>query len=68
MSPRGGYRPGAGRKPAGDPRSAHLHVRVSGEKLAAWREAAARAGVGMTEWVEAALDRAAALEQEKEQP
>ncbi len=60
MSPRGGSRPGAGRKATGDKRGTHLHVRVSEEKLMAWKEAAARSGVGLTEWVERTLDAAAA--------
>lgn len=56
---RGGKRPGAGRKPLGDARDANLNVRVSRAKLEAWQQAAARAGVKMTDWVETALDNEA---------
>lgn len=54
---RGGKRPGAGRKPAGEPRTVHLGgVRLPPSKLAAYHEAAERAGETLTAWVETALD------------
>lgn len=59
MSPRGGKREGAGRKPAGDAATDHLHIRVSPERMAAYREAAARSGLSLTEWVQHRLDKAA---------
>lgn len=54
---RGGKRAGAGRKSTGA--TDHLHIRVSPERLAAYREAAARAGVPLSEWVQVHLDKAA---------
>lgn len=58
---RGGARLGAGRKPLGDKRTASLAgVRLPPAKLEAYQQAAARAGVTLTEWVEANLDMAAA--------
>lgn len=57
---RGGKRPGAGRKPIGDPRDAQLYIRCKRANLEAWKEAAAVAGVSLTDWVETALDDAAA--------
>lgn len=56
MSPRGGHRPGAGRKAQGDAATDHLHIRVSPERLAAYREAAARLDMKLSEWVLVALD------------
>jgi hypothetical protein len=57
---RGGYRPGAGRKPAGDRRDATLAgVRVPRGKLDAYHEAARRSGVTLTDWVELHLDAVA---------
>jgi len=59
---RGGRRPGAGRKPAGDARTVTLGgVRLPPAKLAAYQEAAARAGKTLTEWVEIHLDNACSL-------
>lgn len=60
MSPRGGYRPGAGRKALGDKRDVTLAgVRLASAKLEAYHQAAAAKGVTLTEWVETALDEAA---------
>lgn len=59
MSPRGGKREGAGRKPVIDPRDTPMPVRVSAGRLQAYREAAERAGMSLTEWVEVWLDTAA---------
>ncbi len=56
---RGGPRPGAGRPPIGDGKRANLNIRTNESRIAAYREAAARAGVTLTAWVEMALDRAA---------
>lgn len=57
--PRGGKREGAGRKPLGDRAGEHLHIRVSAERLAAYREAATRADKTLSEWVQLHLDKAA---------
>jgi hypothetical protein len=56
---RGGIRPNAGRKPGKvEVRDKVLPVRVSEARLTAWREAAAREGLTLTEWVEVKLDSA----------
>lgn len=60
MSPRGGKREGAGRKPSSDAPTDHLHIRVSSARLSAYKEAAARAGLTLSEWVQVRLDAAAA--------
>jgi len=54
MSPRGGKRPGAGRPSTGATK--RLNIRVSPGRLAAYHEAAARAGVKLSDWVIAVLD------------
>lgn len=59
MSPRGGKRERAGRKPAEDAPTDHLHVRVSPARLAAYKEAAARKEQTLSEWVQVHLDMAA---------
>ena len=56
---RGGKREGAGRRPAADAPTDHLHIRVSPARLAAYKEAAARAGQTLSEWVQLHLDKAA---------
>lgn len=53
---RGGKRRGAGR-PSPEPARTHLHIRVSAERKAAYKEAAARAGWSkLSEWVICVLD------------
>jgi predicted HicB family RNase H-like nuclease len=47
-----------GRPPLVNPKSAHLHLRLHSERLAAYREAAARADLSLTAWVEMVLDAA----------
>lgn len=55
---RGGKRPGAGRKPVGDGATNHLNIRISNERLTAYKEAAARHNKTLTEWVQLHLDPA----------
>lgn len=59
---RGGKRSGSGRPVSGDGRTGHLNLRMPETKLAAWTEAAARAGKTLTDWAEQALDREATME------
>lgn len=54
---RGGKREGAGRK-SPEPARDHLHIRVSAERLTAYREAAARSGLSLSQWVQLHLDKA----------
>lgn len=49
-----------GRPVIGDPRTAHLHVRLPHSKVLSYRETAARHNLSVTEWVERTLDSAAA--------
>lgn len=58
MSPRGGFRKGASRKPSGE-KDGKLDIRTSESRLQAWREAAARKDLELTTWVEVTLDREA---------
>jgi hypothetical protein len=54
---RGGARPGAGRKRAGDLREATLAgVSITRAKLEAYKQEAARRGVTLTELVESSVD------------
>lgn len=56
---KGGKREGAGRKPAADAPTDHLHIRISPARLSAYKEAAARAEKTLSEWVQLHLDKAA---------
>jgi hypothetical protein len=58
MSPRGGYRPGAGR-PKGEA-TAPYPVRLPIDKVLAYREAAARDEMTLAQWTETNLDLAVA--------
>lgn len=60
MSPRGGKRPGSGRKPTADPR-VPFPVRVRASVLAACEVAADVAGVELGKWIEAKLRKAAGI-------
>lgn len=60
MSPRGGHRPGAGRKPVNDPRVV-FPVRVRMSILAACELCADMAGVSLRDWLEAKLRKAAGM-------
>lgn len=51
---RGGKRKGAGRKSTGA--TDHLHIRISPERLRAYQEAAERAEMTLSAWVQGALD------------
>lgn len=60
MSPRGGYRPGAGRKREADPRVV-FPVRIRASILAACELCADVAGVALETWLEAKLRKAAGM-------
>lgn len=55
----GGKRPGSGR-PRGVP-TRPFPVRVAEDRITAYQEAAARAGMGLREWVETTLDKEATM-------
>ena len=61
---RGGYRKNAGRKPSPHSRRALLQARVHEGRPEAYREAAARAGMPLGEWIELHLDPPASATKE----